>query len=51
MVTDSDAARADYFRRFYHLDREQPTNYDVVFNTDVLTVEQAQAAVLALVGL
>jgi cytidylate kinase len=46
-VTDSDAGRADYFRRFYHLERELPTNYDIVINTDVLTVDQAQAAVLA----
>jgi cytidylate kinase len=49
-VTDSDAARADYFRRFYHLDRELPTNYDLVVNTDVLPVEQAQAAILAIVN-
>ena len=39
---------ADYFHRFYHLERELPTNYDLVVNTDVLTVEQAQAAVLAI---
>lgn len=48
MVADSDAARADYFRRFYHLERELPTNYDVVINTDAMTVEQAKAAVLAI---
>ncbi len=48
LVADSDAARADYFHRFYHLERELPTNYDLVVNTDVLTVEQAQAAVLAI---
>jgi cytidylate kinase len=49
IVADSDASRADYFRRFYHLDREQPTNYDIVINTDVLTVEQAEAAIVAIV--
>ncbi|MGD9932576.1 MAG: AAA family ATPase [Dehalococcoidia bacterium] len=49
LVADSDAARADYFRRFYHLERELPTNYDLVVNTDAMTVEQAQAAVLAVV--
>lgn len=51
MVMDSDAARADYFRRFYNLERELPTNYDLVINTDVLTVDQAQRAVLAIMGL
>ena len=46
-VDDSDRARADYFRRFFHLDHELPTHYDLLVNTDVLNVEQAGAAVLA----
>ncbi|MFN0094697.1 MAG: AAA family ATPase [Dehalococcoidia bacterium] len=48
IVADSDKSRADYFRRFYHLDHEGPTNYDLVLNTDVLSVEEAAAAVLAI---
>jgi cytidylate kinase len=40
-VKDSDAARADYLRRFYGVERELPTHYDVVVNTDRLSTEQA----------
>ena len=47
-VEDSDKSRADYFKRFYQLDHELPTHYDVVVNTDVLDVDHAAAAILAL---
>jgi cytidylate kinase len=40
-VRDSDAGRRDYLRRFYDVDDELPTHYDLVVNTDVLSVEQA----------
>jgi cytidylate kinase len=40
-VKDSDAGRRDYLRRFYEIDDELPTHYDLVVNTDVLSVEQA----------
>ena len=40
-VKDSDAGRRDYLKRFYAIDEELPTHYDLVVNTDVLTVEQA----------
>jgi hypothetical protein len=40
-MKESDAARAHYFKRFYRIDQELPTHYDVVINTDVLTAEQA----------
>jgi Cytidylate kinase-like family len=40
-VKDSDAARRDYLKRFYGVDEESPTQYDLVVNTDVLSVEQA----------
>jgi cytidylate kinase len=40
-VKRTDAARADYLRRFYEVEQEQPTQYDVVLNTDQLSVEQA----------
>jgi cytidylate kinase len=33
----SDAGRADYIKRFYGIDSEQPTHYDIVINTDKLT--------------
>jgi cytidylate kinase len=44
-IKESDAARADYLRRFYELDHELPTHYDLVFNTDELSVEQVAALV------
>jgi cytidylate kinase len=47
-IEDSDAARADYLERFYGVERELPTHYDLVLNTDVLTSEQAAAAVVLL---
>jgi hypothetical protein len=43
----SDGNRADYLRRFYDVDEELPTHYDVVVNTDELTPEQAAAVVAA----
>lgn len=41
VVKDSDAGRRDYLKRFYDVDRESPTDYDLVINTDVLSTEQA----------
>jgi len=40
-VQDSDAGRADYLKRFYEVAEELPTHYDLVFNTDSLSIEQA----------
>ena len=40
-VRHSDQERADYFRRFYDLDEELPTDYDLVLSTDALSPEQA----------
>ena len=40
-VKQSDAGRRDYLRRFYDIDDELPTHYDIVVNTDGLTIEQA----------
>jgi hypothetical protein len=39
-VKDADAGRRDYLKRFYEVDEELPTHYDVVVNTDVLSPEQ-----------
>jgi cytidylate kinase len=41
LVRENDAARASYLKRFYDVDRELPTHYDLVVNTDVLEPEQA----------
>jgi cytidylate kinase len=40
-----DAARRDYLRRFYDIEEERPTQYDLVVNTDLLSVEQAARTV------
>ena len=40
-VKESDAGRRDYLKRFYDVDEELSTHYDLVVNTDVLSVEQA----------
>ena len=40
-VKDSDAGRADYLKRFYDVGEELPTHYDLVVNTDTLSIEQA----------
>ena len=39
-VKEADAGRRDYLKRFYELDEELPTHYDVVVNTDLLSPEQ-----------
>jgi Cytidylate kinase-like family len=40
-IEDSDDERADYLRRFYGVEVELATHYDLVINTDVVSVEQA----------
>jgi cytidylate kinase len=44
-LKDSDAGRADYLKRFYDVGEELPTHYDLVFNTDTLSVERVAALV------
>jgi len=39
-VKESDAGRADYLKRFYDVREESPTHYDLVLNTDSLSIEQ-----------
>lgn len=46
-LKSSDAGRADYFVRFYGIEQELPTHYDVVINTDTLTPEEATDLVIA----
>lgn len=45
-IDESDAARRDYFRRFYDVSEELPTHYDLVVNTDVLGLDGAAQAVI-----
>jgi len=46
-LKDSDAGRADYFRRFYRIEHELPTHYDLVINTDELRAHEAVDIVVA----
>jgi len=45
IVKDADAARRDYLSRFYDVDEELPTHYDLVVNTDALSLADAAAIV------
>ena len=47
LIKDSDAGRADYLKRFYSVERELPTHFDVVVNTDVVTPERAAVVIAA----
>jgi len=49
-IKDSDGGRRDYLKRFYSVDQEAPTDYDLVINTDLLSTEQAAAIVVHAVG-
>lgn len=46
-LKESDAGRADYFRRFYGIEHELPTHYDLVVNTDSIPPEEATDVVVA----
>jgi len=46
-VRESDEERAEYFKRFYQIEEERPTHYDLLINSDVLTGEQAAGAIVA----
>jgi cytidylate kinase len=45
VVDDGDAGRLDYIRRFYGEKAELPTHYDLVVNTDRLSVDEIVALV------
>jgi cytidylate kinase len=50
LVKQGDAARADYVKRFYAVDRELPIHYDLIVNTDELGAEGAAAVVARAAG-
>jgi len=49
-IKEEDAGRADYLRRFYDIEVERPTQYDLILNTDRLTVEQAAELIARAAG-
>ena len=46
-VGDNDLARADYLQRFYGVEQELPTHYDLVINTDALSSDEAADIIAA----
>jgi cytidylate kinase len=46
LVREGDAARVEYFKRFYDIAQELPTHYDLVVNTDALSADQAAEVVV-----
>ena len=46
-IQDSDSERLKFFRRFYDLRQELPTQYDLVVNTDRFTVPDAVSLIVA----
>lgn len=49
LIRDEDAGRATYLKRFYGVDEELPTHFDLVVNTDVLSPDDAAKVILAAV--
>ena len=47
-VAESDNARAQFFQRFYNLNKELDTSYDLVVNTESLDLEVAAKAIAAI---
>ena len=47
LVTTGDANRADYLKRFYGIEAESPAQYDLVVDTDDLTVDDAARMILS----
>ena len=50
VLAEEDAARADYLKRFYGVELEQPTHYDLVINTDHLLPERSADLIVAAAG-
>ena len=46
-VKDDDLARAQYLSRFYGIERELPTHFDLVVNTDFVTPENGASIVVS----
>jgi hypothetical protein len=51
LVKQSDAARAEYFKRFYSIEQELPSHYDLVVSTDSIPPEQAAEIIVHAAGL
>ena len=47
LVDTGDANRADYLKRFYGIEAESPSHYDIVVDTDGVTVEEASQMIVS----
>jgi cytidylate kinase len=47
-IREEDLARSDYLKRFYAVERELHTHFDVVLNTDVLPTERVVDVIVSL---
>lgn len=47
LVDTGDANRADYLKRFYGIQAESPSDYDLVVDTDDITVDEASRMIVA----
>jgi cytidylate kinase len=47
IVRNGDANRADYLKRFYGIEAESPSQYDLVVDTDDLTAEEAARIIVS----
>jgi cytidylate kinase len=45
LVETGDANRADYLKRFYGIEHESPEQYDLVIDTDDITVDEASQTI------
>jgi uncharacterized protein len=45
-IKRSDAERVDYLKRFYGVGQELPIHYDLVINTDTLSIDEAAALIV-----
>ena len=50
LVKREDVGRAEFLKRFYEVEREVPTHYDVVVNTDVLRLHAESNVIVAAAG-
>jgi cytidylate kinase len=47
-IRDSDKARDQFFKRFYNIDREDPTHYDLVINSEIIDLDKAAEMIMTL---
>ena len=49
LIEESDASRAEFLRRFYGLEMESPTDYDLVVNTDRISTDEVAVLIRGMI--